>query len=71
MILELIGGWLIWRDVRYRLVRVILLGMALAVAFGGGFTLFYIGGHLITDMVADYLVGASAACCVIGLLLHN
>jgi len=38
MFLGLIGGWLICRHVKYRLLRAILLGVALAVAFAGGFT---------------------------------
>jgi len=67
----LLACWLFWRHVKYRVLRTLLVLLALAAAFGGGFILFYIGGHLITDLVAGYLVGASSACCAIALLLHN
>lgn len=44
---------------------------AAAVTFGGGFAQLYIGVHLTTDIIAGYLVGASPACCTIGVLLRN
>lgn len=71
MFLGLLLGWLAWRHVHYRLLRVLLLILALVLALGGGFALFYDGGHLATDLTAGYLVGASAACCAIGFLARN
>lgn len=54
-----------------RVVRWLLIILALLVAVGGGFAQFYIGYHLGTDVLAGYLIGASSACCAIGLLLRN
>ncbi len=59
------------KHVRKRLLRRLLLVITLAVAFGGGLSLVYIGSHLATDLLAGYLIGASAACCAIGLLAQN
>ena len=67
----LVACWLIWRHMKYRLLRILLMAIALAIAFGGGFAQFYIGLHLSTDLIAGYLLGASSACCAIGLLLVN
>jgi membrane-associated phospholipid phosphatase len=67
----LVACWLIWRHMKYRLLRILLMAIALAIAFGGGFAQFYIGLHLSTDLIAGYLLGASSACCAIGLLLLN
>lgn len=66
-----VACWLTWRHARSRLLRAFLMTISLAVAFGGGFAQFYIGHHLATDLLAGYLLGASAACCAIGLLLLN
>ena len=67
----LVACWLAWRHIKSRLLRAFLMALALAVAFGGGFAQFYIGLHLATDLIAGYLMGASSACCAIGLLLLN
>ena len=45
--------------------------ITLAIAFGGGLLLVYTGSHLVTDLLAGYLIGASAACWSIGLLAQN
>ncbi|HLQ28382.1 MAG TPA: phosphatase PAP2 family protein [Ktedonobacteraceae bacterium] len=66
-----VAFWLAWRHVKFRLLRLLLMAIALAAAFGGGFAQFYIGVHLSTDLIAGYLLGASLACCAIGLLLLN
>ena len=71
MFLGLILSWLVWRHVRKRLLRRLLLVITLAIAFGGGLLLVYTGSHLVTDLLAGYLIGASAACCAIGLLMQN
>jgi membrane-associated phospholipid phosphatase len=65
----LVACWLIWRHMKYHFLRVLLMAIALAIAFGGGFAQFYIGVHLSTDLIAGYLLGASLACCAIGILL--
>jgi membrane-associated phospholipid phosphatase len=67
----LIACWLVWRHMKYRLLRILLMALALAIAFGGGFAQFYIGVHLPTDLIAGYLLGASLACCAIGILQLN
>ena len=67
----LVACWLAWRHIKSRLLRAFLMTLALAVALGGGFAQFYIGLHLATDLIAGYLIGASSACCAIGLLLLN
>lgn len=67
----LIACWLAWRHIRNRILRWLLMALALAAAFGGGFGQFYTGHHLITDLLGGYLLGASLACCAIGLLLLN
>jgi membrane-associated phospholipid phosphatase len=71
MFLGLILSWLVWKHVRKRLLRRLLLVITLVVAFGGGLLLVYTGSHLVTDLLAGYLIGASAACCAIGLLAQN
>ena len=71
MFLGLILNWLVWKHVRKRLLRRLLLVITLAIAFGGGLLLVYTGSHLVTDLLAGYLIGASAACCAIGLLAQN
>ncbi len=37
----LVACWLIWRHMKYRLLRILLMAIALAIAFGGGFAQFY------------------------------
>jgi membrane-associated phospholipid phosphatase len=69
--LGIIACWLVWRHLRKRVLRVLFMALALAIAFGGGFLQFYIGVHLATDLVGGYLLGGSLACCAIGLLLLN
>jgi len=69
--LGLIACWLIWRHVRYRILRALLMVVALVIAFGGGFTLFYIGLHLFTDLIGGYLTGTALACSGIGLLAQD
>jgi membrane-associated phospholipid phosphatase len=71
MFLGLILSQLVWVHVRKRLLRRLLLVITLAIAFGGGLLLVYTGSHLVTDLLAGYLIGASAACCAIGLLTQN
>src|SRR5258708_31455998 len=67
--LGIIASWLIWRHLQKRVLRVLLMALALAIAFGGGLLQFYIGVHLTTDLVGGYLLGGSLACCANGLLL--
>jgi membrane-associated phospholipid phosphatase len=69
--LGVIACWLVWRHLQKRALRVLLMALALAIAFGGGFLQFYIGVHLATDLIGGYLLGGSLACCAIGLLLLN
>jgi len=69
--LGLIACWLFARQVRRRHLRRILMAVALAIAFGGGLMQFYVGVHLVTDLVGGYVLGISSACCAIGLLLLN
>ena len=69
--LGLVACWLFWRHVKRRALRVLLMAIALAVAFCGGLAQFYIGLHLSTDLVGGYLLGTSLACCAIGLLIVN
>jgi membrane-associated phospholipid phosphatase len=71
MFLGLILTWIVWKHVKKRMLRRLLLVIALAIAFGGGLLLVYTGSHLATDLLAGYLLGASAACCAIGLLANN
>jgi len=69
-----IACWLGWRHMRHRtprVLRTLLLILALVFAFGGGFAQFYIGAHLSTDLIGGYLIGFSFACCAIGLLLKD
>jgi len=66
--------WLVWKHMRRRRLHVLrgpLMTLALAIALVGGLAQFYIGVHLSTDLIAGYLLGASSACCAIGLLLQN
>lgn len=67
----LLACWLAWRHIKSRLLRSLTMGIALAVAFGGGLMQFYIGVHFVTDTLSGYLLGAAIACCAIGLLLLN
>ena len=66
--------WLLWRHRKPRsltALRILLMTVALAFAFGGGLAQFYIGAHLATDTVAGYLIGFSFAAWIIGLLTRN
>lgn len=69
--LGLVACWILSRHIKRRSIRVPLMMLALLVAVGGGFSLFYIGYHLGTDVLGGYLLGASLACCAIGLLERN
>ncbi len=69
--LGIIACWLAWRHVKKRALRILVMTLALVIAFGGGFLQFYTGVHLATDLVSGYLLGVSLACCAIGLLLLN
>jgi membrane-associated phospholipid phosphatase len=69
--LGIVACWLIWRHMKYHLLRGVLMAVTLAIAFGGGLAQFYVGLHLPTDLIAGYLVGVACACCAIGLLLQN
>src|SRR6266487_2189879 len=71
LFIGLIACWLIWRQVRHRFLRWLLMYLSLTIALGGGFTQLYLGSHLITDVIAGYLFGGGTACCAIGLLLLN
>jgi membrane-associated phospholipid phosphatase len=67
----LVACWLFWRQVKHRILRWLLMALALAIALGGGLAQVYMGFHLTTDLTAGYLFGVSTACCAIGLLLLN
>jgi membrane-associated phospholipid phosphatase len=67
----LVACWLAWRQVKWLALRILCMAVALVVAFGGGFAQFFIGYHLITDMIGGYLLGISLACAAIGLLSRN
>jgi membrane-associated phospholipid phosphatase len=67
----IVAGWLGARHMGRRVLRDVLLALACLAALGGGFAQFYIGVHLSNDVVVGYLLGASAACCAIGLLVQN
>jgi membrane-associated phospholipid phosphatase len=69
--LGLVVGWLFWRHIRCRFLRRLLMMIAFAIAFAGGFLMFYIGLHLLTDITGGYLFGATMACCAIALLTRN
>jgi membrane-associated phospholipid phosphatase len=69
--LGIVAGWLCWRHIRPRFLRWLLLAIAFAIAIAGGLIMFYIGLHLLSDVIAGYLFGASMACCAIALLLGN
>jgi membrane-associated phospholipid phosphatase len=43
----------------------------LPFGFSGGLLLVYTGNHFVTELLAGYLIGASAAGCAIGLLAQN
>jgi len=68
MLIGLVALWLIWRHVRRRFLRRLLMLVFLALAFAGGFGQFYIGAHLFTDMLGGYMLGAFLACCAIAAL---
>ncbi|GCE46582.1 PAP2 superfamily protein [Thermosporothrix hazakensis] len=69
MFLGLIACWLCWKHLRVPVLRELLAGCFLFLAFFGGFMQFYIGNHVLTDTLAGYLLGAAAACAAIGGLL--
>ncbi len=69
--LGIVAGWLCWRHIRHRFLRRLLMTIAFAIALAGGLIMFYIGLHLLTDITAGYLFGASLACCAIALLQRN
>jgi membrane-associated phospholipid phosphatase len=68
MLIGLVALWLTWRHVRKRFVRRLLMVVFLALAFAGGCGQFYIGAHLLTDMLGGYLLGAFLTCCAIAVL---
>jgi len=68
MLIGLVALWLTWRHVRKRFSRRLLMLVFLALAFAGGFGQFFIGAHLLTDMLGGYLLGAFLACCAIAAL---
>lgn len=68
MLIGLVALWLTWRHVRKRFLRRLLMVIFLALAFAGGCGQFYIGAHLLTDMLGGYLLGAFLACCAIAAL---
>jgi membrane-associated phospholipid phosphatase len=68
MLIGLVALWLTWRHVRRRFARRLLMVVFLALAFAGGLGQFYIGAHLLTDMLGGYLLGAFLVCCAIATL---
>jgi membrane-associated phospholipid phosphatase len=72
-----VAAWLLWRHTHMkrsllrRILRDMLMAIALVIAFGGGAVQFYLGNHLITDVIAGYLLGAALACCAIGILARS
>jgi membrane-associated phospholipid phosphatase len=66
-----VACWLAWRQVRWRVLRIACMIVALLVAFGGGFAEFFIGYHLVTDLMGGYLLGISLACFAIAFLSRN
>ncbi len=67
----LLVAWLAGRHMKKGILRRILISVALLIAIGGGLVQFYLGFHLITDVLAGYLLGGASICCAIGLLLRN
>lgn len=67
----LLSCWLAWRHVRAFVPRLLLMAVALIVAFGGGFAHFFIGYHLATDLIAGYLLGTALACLAIASLIWS
>ena len=69
-----IACWLVWRHLRrpdLRLLRPMLMVLALLIAIGGGLSEFYIGNHFLTDITGGYLIGIGFSCFAIGLLIRN
>jgi membrane-associated phospholipid phosphatase len=69
--LGLVACYLVWRQMRRRVLRIVLMIATLLVAVSGGLVLFYIGLHFTTDLIGGYLIGFALACWAIGLLLLN
>src|SRR5579875_55113 len=70
-LIGLVACWLAWRQVRWRALRILCMIVALLVAFGGGFAEFFIGYHLVTDLIGGYLLGIGLACIAIAFLRRN
>jgi membrane-associated phospholipid phosphatase len=64
----LLACWLFYRHVQACLLRWVLMTLASLVALGGGLLQFYLGVHLLTDVIAGDLIGVSLACCALALL---
>jgi membrane-associated phospholipid phosphatase len=71
MLLGLLACWLAWRHLKRPWLRWGVTILAFVLAFSGGLAIFYIGGHLLTDVIGGYLLGACLACCAIALLRLN
>lgn len=71
MLIGFVACWLAWRQVRRRVLRWLLMALAIAGALGGGVGQFYTGGHLFTDTIGGYLLGMCFACCAIAFLHSN
>lgn len=69
--LGLLAFWLARKHIKRRIVRMPAMICLLMFACGPGFMQFYIGSHFIADTISGYLLGASLACCAIGLLILN
>jgi membrane-associated phospholipid phosphatase len=68
MLLGLVACWLAWRHARHRWLRWLLMLLTTLLAFGGGLGIYFVGGHLFTDIIGGYLLGACLACCAIACL---
>ncbi len=70
LFVSLLAYWLTGRHMKNSILRRILMSVLLLIAVGGGLVQFYLGFHLITDVLAGYLLGGASISCAIGLLVR-
>lgn len=68
MLLGLVACWLAWRHIKRPWLHWLCMVLAFTLSFCGGLGIFYVGGHLFTDILGGYLLGACLACCAISIL---